>query len=69
MSDVNFVPKRAGTTLSDDIDKYFLCGFIWAHFGNLIVTLCIVLTRCNSNSIYVRSNAVFVFVISLIASY
>jgi hypothetical protein len=44
MRDVNVVRKRAGTTLSDDINKYlllFLYGFLWPQFGNLIVTLCI----------------------------
>jgi hypothetical protein len=40
MSDVNVVWGRAGVILSNGINKYFLCGFLWPHFGNLIVTLC-----------------------------
>jgi hypothetical protein len=38
MSDVNVVPKRAGTILSNGINKYFLsflCGFLWPQFRNL----------------------------------
>jgi hypothetical protein len=43
MSDVNVVRERAGTILSDGINKYFLYFLcvLWPQFGNLIVTLCI----------------------------
>jgi hypothetical protein len=41
MSNVNVVRKRAGTILSDGINKYFylFCVVLWFQFGNLIVTL------------------------------
>jgi hypothetical protein len=56
MSDVNAVRKRAGTILNDGINKYFLsfCVVLWPQFGNLIVTLCVNMTRKirNANTIF-----------------
>jgi hypothetical protein len=49
MRDVNIVRKRAGTILSDGINKYllsFLYGFLWPQFGNLIVTLYTLMCCC-----------------------
>jgi hypothetical protein len=42
MSDVNVVRNRAGTILSDDINKYLssFVLFLRPQFGNLIVTPC-----------------------------
>jgi hypothetical protein len=40
--DVNVAPKKAGTTLSDGINKYFFVfyvWFLWPQFRILIVTL------------------------------
>jgi hypothetical protein len=42
------VRKRMGTILSEGVNKcflYFLCGFLWPQFGNLIVTLCTTRSR------------------------
>jgi hypothetical protein len=33
MSDVNFVPKLAGTTISDDIDVFFIF-FVWFYMSS-----------------------------------
>jgi hypothetical protein len=54
MSDVNVMRKRAGTVLSDGVNKHFLsllCGFLWHQFGNLIVTLCACLIQFGHSSV------------------